>query len=84
MQMNLGLVFLTLVFVGTSTVTGSQYAQWRKPQVPVASASVMNGSTIDDIMKELNMRLTTYLVDCYVKYYYISQVSDTELWLHCY
>ena len=63
MQVNFSLLFLTLVFVGTST--SGQYVQWHKPQAfvapqtfeaPLASASATNGSTLEEIMKELDIR----------------------------
>ncbi len=53
------LLFLTLVFVGACT--GRGHVQWARPQAsletsPFASVSSTNGSSIEDILKELDVR----------------------------
>ena len=51
------LLFLTLVFVGTCT--GRGHVQWARPQSsfessPFASVSSTNGSSLEEILKELD------------------------------
>ena len=53
------LLFLTLIFVGTCT--GCGHVQRAKPQPsldssPFASVSTTNGSSIEEILKELDVR----------------------------
>ena len=53
------LLFLTLVFVGTCTGRGP--VQWARPRPslessPFASVSSTNGSSFEEILKELDVR----------------------------
>ena len=52
-------LFLTLIFVGTCT--GRGHVQWTRPRPsldssPFAAASTTNGSSIEEILKELDVR----------------------------
>ena len=54
------LLFLTLVFV-VGTCTGRGYVQWARPRPslessPFASVSSTNGSSFEEILKELDVR----------------------------
>ena len=62
------LLFLTLIFVGTCT--GRGHMQWTRPRPPLdsavarspfASVSATNGSSIEEILKELDIRYNIVL-----------------------
>jgi hypothetical protein len=59
------LLLLTLVFVGACT--GRGHVQWDRSRAslgssPFASASSTNGSSIEEILKELDVRYILFLV----------------------
>ena len=59
------LLFLMLVFVGTCT--GRGYVQWARPRPslefsPFASVSSTNGSSIEEILKELDVQYVYVLL----------------------
>ena len=60
-------LFLTLIFVGTCT--GRGHVQWTRPQPvldssPFAFASTTNGSSFEEILRELDIRYFTNAYFC--------------------
>ena len=68
------LLFLTLVFVGTCTGRGHVQRARPRPSLPFASVSSTNGSSFEEILKELDVQYIFIVIMSSVAIYFLAVI----------